>query len=290
MARRMVRAWTLAALVALPLLGGAPRPMAQAAEGAQLWTVQAGGDVPAEGVQTHAFYPRFLTIRAGDTVRWAIAGFMTVTFADESFLASILLPGPGAGEAIVGPGLLPAGPAGPDAVYSGLGPASSGLPFGPEAAAYQLTFPAPGRYDYVDALHPGVRGTIEVLPADAPLVDTPAQAAARGQAEYAQNVARVRSGLSQLRLRPAGRLVRGQAGRAAGHILVRLHHPLRELRPCRHDHRGRVRPRPNVVRKVAARRARAPGSGTPRPAASAASRLARDELPDRRCPWAWLAR
>jgi plastocyanin len=163
--------------------------------------VQAGGDVPEEGIQTHAFYPRVLTVRAGDTVEWRFAGIASVTFDRFRPLLEHFVPGPEPGDLTLGPSWFPSGPAGPDAVYDGTGTAGSGIPAGPPAAAppYRLTFTRPGLYEYVDVIHPGAAGVVQVLTSEAPLVEGPAQAGARGRAEYATVLAAIRGQVAATR-------------------------------------------------------------------------------------------
>jgi plastocyanin len=178
---------------ALPALPGGP-PGRQGGEAHQTWEVQAGGDVPAEGIQTHAYYPRALTVRAGDTVQWRFAGIASVTFDAFRPLREHFLPGPEPGDLTLGPGWFPQGPAGPAAAFDGTVVASSGVAQPPADAAppYRLTFTRPGLYPYVDVIHPGTSGVVQVLPAGAALPETPAQAAARGQRELAGVLAALR--------------------------------------------------------------------------------------------------
>src|SRR6478735_3678338 len=73
------RAFRRLALAGLPLwLAGALA--AGPAQAADTWTVQVGGDDPAAGISTQAYFPSPLTIRAGDTVDFRFAAFHTVTF------------------------------------------------------------------------------------------------------------------------------------------------------------------------------------------------------------------
>jgi plastocyanin len=197
----------LACLVA-PAVGrvGDEGSNARPAVAATVWEVQVGGDVPEEGIQTHAFYPRVLTVHAGDSVRWTFAGRASVTFDRFRPLMEHFIPGPEPGDLTLRPAWFPQGPSGPEAVYDG-GVAGSGIPAGPlsEAPPYQLTFPRPGLYTYVDIIHPGTSGVIQVLPREARLVETPAEAAARGQAEYADVLAAIRGQIAATRpLRQAG--------------------------------------------------------------------------------------
>lgn len=191
------------ALMAAVIAGhaGQPRPDAHAAAAATIWDVQVGGDVPEEGIQTHAYYPRTLTIHAGDRVRWRFAGRASVTFDRFRPLMEHFVAGPEPGDLALGPGWFPSEPSGADAVYDGVGVANSGIPTGPleETPPYQLTFTRPGLYPYVDIIHPGTAGVIQVLPRRARLVETPAEAAVRGRAEYATVLAAIRAQIADTR-------------------------------------------------------------------------------------------
>jgi plastocyanin len=208
MVRHVVLAGMIMGTMLLSLISGraytTPPAVAQAR---QIWDVQVGGDVPEEGIQTHAYYPRTLTVHAGDAVRWTFAGRSSVTFDRFRPLLEHFVPGPEPGDLTFGPSWFPQGPSGPDAVYDGTGVANSGIPLGPldETPPYQLTFPQPGLYTYVDIIHPGTAGMIHVLPPEGPLVETPAEAAARGQAEYATVLAAIRGQIANTQpLRQSG--------------------------------------------------------------------------------------
>ena len=186
----------LAAIVLVALSVSSPRLAASRAQSEpQTWQVQAGGDVVEEGIQTHAYYPRAFTIRAGDTVEWRFAGLTSITFAPYRSLFENFIPGPEPGDLTLGPLFFPSGPTEPNPVYDGSGLANSGLPLAPldEVPPYRLIFVRPGLYTYFDVIHPGTFGMVQVLPADAPLVETPAQAAARGQGELALILADIRA-------------------------------------------------------------------------------------------------
>lgn len=161
--------------------------VADAQGAAQTWEVQAGGGDNPSGppvLETQAFFPDPVTIRAGDTVNWTIQGFHTVTFNSNRTPRPLIVPGTAPGELVVGPAFFPVGPTGPNASYDGTAQASSGVPEddapGAGAPTYRLTFPRPGVYGYVCEIHPGMSGTVEVLAANAQLPETPAQARARG--------------------------------------------------------------------------------------------------------------
>jgi plastocyanin len=115
------------------------------------------------------FNPRHLTIHAGDSVTW-IGSFHTVTFAPDAELVQIeqhfVVPVPqkaGLPLLTINPkAALPFG----GHTYHGTGYVSSGFltPQGTQPARYTLTFTKPGNYSYDCLVHPGMDGTITVLP------------------------------------------------------------------------------------------------------------------------------
>lgn len=188
-----MRRWYAVALglAVVTLLGVSPvrtRLGATPALAAASWDVTAGTDVEAELIETNAFLPSTLTIATGDTVSWRFAGFHTVTFLAGDPLPALIIPGPGPGELMAGPGFfpLPPGPMPPTGPYDGRQLVSSGTPQGDPADTppFVLTFTTPGVYAYLCAVHVGMSGTVTVLPAGSALPETPAQATARGQAQF----------------------------------------------------------------------------------------------------------
>lgn len=129
---------------------------------------QTSGDASAV---TDQFFPRHLTIHAGDTVSW-VGGFHTVTFGPDAVRTELehhlILPSKstdGKTALVFNPRV--AFPSG-GASYDGTGFANSGLLFmragkntPPE---YHLTFTKPGTYEYDCLMHPGMDGAITVLP------------------------------------------------------------------------------------------------------------------------------
>ena len=194
-----------AALAGLPL-GLAGALAAGPAQAADTWTVQVGGDDPAAGISTQAYFPSPLTIRAGDTVDFRFAAFHTVTFNSGKPELPIIVPGPAAGEAAFGPGLFPAGPPGPNVTYDGTQQISSGAPLQgpPSEYAYRVTFTRPGVYGYVCTLHPGMRSEVTVRETTAALTETPAQATARGQATLGALVGTMKAAIPGVRPAHAG--------------------------------------------------------------------------------------
>jgi plastocyanin len=182
-----------AAVLAFGLTGLMQRPHAvPVVRAADTWEVQAGGDVASQSIEPTAFFPSQLTIHVGDSVSWTIAGFHTVTFLSNQPPPAFITPGPGPGELTLGPAFFPIGPIGEDnsVSYGGAAQISSGTPLeGPDAPPFRVTFTAPGMFDYLCMVHPGMVGTVTVLAAGTALPETPAQAKARGQAAHAAVVA-----------------------------------------------------------------------------------------------------
>ena len=144
------------------------------------WTVWAGTGTATD--TNDGFLPRNLTIHVGDRVTWRSGGvhFHTVSFGIDPRKTPLLVPvgkdAHGAPILAVNPVIAaPVVPAG--GIYTG-GIASSGiggltgnylnLP-GQQflKAPFTLRFAKPGVYTYYCLVHPGMAGTITVLPATA---------------------------------------------------------------------------------------------------------------------------
>jgi plastocyanin len=112
-----------------------------------------------------AFFPDNLRIHVGETVRWSSGGFHTVAFAPASVIQQLrkqlILPVPqknGPPTLVLNPkAMYPTG----GSTYDGKGFWNSGLLLTRSA---QLTFTRPGVYHYGCLIHPGMDGTITVLP------------------------------------------------------------------------------------------------------------------------------
>jgi plastocyanin len=151
----------------------------------------------------NAFFPERITIRVGETVTWQLNTdeIHTVTFTGDEPLPRFEIPVPdgGPGELMVHPQLaFPTRmPEAPVETYDGTGFVSSGVmsrqPAGPDAppnSTFSVTFTEPGTYVYYCAIHPEMRGIVEVLP-EAAEVPTQADIDAQAEAEMATFLAMV---------------------------------------------------------------------------------------------------
>lgn len=150
-----------------------------------------------------AFFPRAVTIHAGDTVTWQVLGFHTVTFAGSHRPYPFIAPTgtqPAAKDATGQPfwwvAKLPQLTISPMSLLQQGGsrissPAelrSSGLmrvltaPPKQPPAPFSLTFAKPGVYHYQCAVHPGMRGVVIVLPSTRGTPSAASEAAATSQA------------------------------------------------------------------------------------------------------------
>jgi len=140
-----------------------PRPAAS-----HVYRVASGYDNGTARVVVDAFFPEDLTIHAGDTVVWTPGGFHTVSFGPAALLARLrrtfitVTPRPAGPPTVVyNPRVIfPSG----GSTYAGTGFANSGLLIAPKPHAYALTFTRPGVYHYACLIHPGMDGTVTVLP------------------------------------------------------------------------------------------------------------------------------
>jgi len=176
-------------VLALALIAGlfaATGGLAVAQTAPQTWGVQVGLHNEQTGAEVQAYGPDPLTIRVGDTVNWKFASFHTVTFNAGKPDLPVFVPGPAQGELMLGPAGFPTGPASGSS-YDGATQASSGAPLQgpPDQFSYSLKFTKAGMFGYVCTIHPGMRGTVEVVDASSALPESVATATARGQATLA---------------------------------------------------------------------------------------------------------
>lgn len=172
----------------------------------------------------NAFLPERITVAVGETVTWQLNSDEphTVTFTGGEPLPPFEMPVPD-GE----PGALMANPqlafpsrmpGEPVESYDGTGFVNSGMmmrqPMAPDAPpndSFSVTFTEPGVYEYYCALHPEMRGVVEVVAEGAeapPQADIDAQA----EAEMTELLARVEAARAQ------GEMVRSEPGQGGSTV------------------------------------------------------------------------
>ena len=222
MQRTTARARTPLAIV---LAASAAASLAAAPAGAATRVAEAGpyGKAAQEAfarasAEANAYFRRVTTIRRGDTVRWDINGFHTVTFTPRGDARpSLIVPDPatpvsGATDAAGAPFwfngqprliLNPeaAAPQGPRTFHRGR-VHNSGLPGEGPPKPYRLKFNSTGTFRYICIVHPGMRGTVRVVGRRS---SVPSAAAHRRQARREQQTLlrraqRLTTGLGTTRL------------------------------------------------------------------------------------------
>jgi plastocyanin len=183
-----------AATPTAPTLGERP-------DGTRLWRVRVAGMDEENAIDLQSFFPRELTINAGDAVWFEFPtppGFHTVTFLSGGEEPPLIVPDETAAAAPATPGADAAPPRliiNPEAAfasggdrYDGTGYLNAGLDVLrlPDDPPFVLTFTAPGTYEYRCIPHGVVmNATIVVQAAGSPLPEDQAAADARGDAERA---------------------------------------------------------------------------------------------------------
>ena len=153
-------------------------PPTTAPPAARTLNVQAGG-----GQETNvlaAFLPSAIVVRVGDTVVWKVGGdeLHTVTFnpPPEALQPVVPVPGGGPTDFMIPPqtGFPTRALNAPVETFDGTGFASSGImskqpsaPNAPPNDTFSLTFSKAGTYSFLCLLHPYMRGTVTVEPANA---------------------------------------------------------------------------------------------------------------------------
>jgi plastocyanin len=176
-----------------------------AASQPQTYTVMVGLEQPQMGIGVNAYFPKTVTIHAGDTVHWVQNSneIHTVTFLDGEPLPELLLPStlvPGA-EPAVSPLVFnpaaadPAIPAG--GLYTGgIGAyANSGI-MGREpgqVGEFELTFPTEGTFDYVCIVHGFAMSGEVIVVADDEVIASPNQSMAQGRRQMTEALSLVPS-------------------------------------------------------------------------------------------------
>lgn len=143
--------WVFAAAVALAAVA---MPLAQtAAQAATLWHLGVGTASTDQAVQVNYFLPGQIWINVGDTVSWTWQ-------AGEIHTVSFLSGQP--------PAFDPFGAFGGN-TYDGTGQVSSGIRNQFFGGPYNLTFTAPGDFNFNCLVHPPMTGIVHVRPAGASL-------------------------------------------------------------------------------------------------------------------------
>ncbi len=181
----------------------------------QTYVVLAGGAGPNQ-VDVLGFSPSALQIHRGDTVIWHLIGFHNIDFNNQ--IAQLIIaptvdgkPLPQLNPEVAFPNL-PAG-----GKYTG-GRVNSGLPLGPDAPTeFMLTFDAPpGTYAYLCDVHPGMVGTVTVVPDDQP-VPSPQESFTKAMNELGNDVnAGMGAAMSAMQMASSGIVASGDASVMAG--------------------------------------------------------------------------
>jgi plastocyanin len=176
------------AAVATPTLGEQP-------DGTHLWRVRVAGMDEENLIDTQAFFPKEITINAGDAIYFEFPtppGFHTVTFLSGGEVPPLIIPDESAGTPPAGPPTLminpeAAFPSGQD-TYDGTGFVNSGLDVIrlPGDPPFMLTFTTPGTYEYQCIPHGVVmKATVVVQEAGSEFPEDQAAIDARGEEERA---------------------------------------------------------------------------------------------------------
>lgn len=198
-------------LASLVVLAGPTLAVAPAVAASPPLTVTA--DMPSAVPAGHNwsfndFFPRALSVPTGSTIQFAVEGFHTATLLPAGMTASqdlhasgLVKPDPDDAafnvngtthSQIYVPGLLPTsatcGTATSPCTFDGTSVVSGNNPFAPPSGPFVVTITAaPGAYIFHCRVHPGMEGSLNVLPANA-TGTTPAQLSAAVSAQVASDV------------------------------------------------------------------------------------------------------
>jgi plastocyanin len=181
---RMIRVLTIL-LVASALAVGALSLPGQAQPAPATWKISIGAESPDHAIQGQDFYPRTITINAGDSITWTKDAILehTVAFLSGEKRPALDVPQPDK-RVLFNP--VVAFPQGGQ-TYDGTGLASSGVMEG-LGKTYTLKFTKPGRYTYVCLLHQGMQATVVVQPAGSKLSMTQAAYDKAAAAQWAASL------------------------------------------------------------------------------------------------------
>jgi len=189
--RSLMLAIAMAAICGLAVPGVASAASKTVSMGAPLKKAPAG--VPKDG-EINQFFPASVKVHAGDTVKFAVAGFHLVNFPKKGEapppLAALdpALPITGAKDAAgqpywfngqgtpVLPAIVSLG-SGSGKAYTGAAAVGSGFPSGEDPKPFAVRFPKAGSYAYYCVLHPGMKGTVDVVAPSKPVPSAKADAA-----------------------------------------------------------------------------------------------------------------
>lgn len=176
--RRLIHRLTVLLLASAVAVGAVSLP-GRAQSAGTPWKVSIGAETADHALEGQDFYPRTITIKAGDTVKWTKNVVLEHTV---SFVSGAQPPLPFSAQpdhrVLVNP-VVAFRQGGRE--YDGTGMASSGI-IQAAGKTYSLTFTKPGRYAYLCLLHPGMEGTVEVLSAGkAPMTQAELDKAAAAQ-------------------------------------------------------------------------------------------------------------
>jgi plastocyanin/DNA-binding beta-propeller fold protein YncE len=187
----------LAAIIASLLLAFIllPRSSGPAYE-PQNWMVLAGADGENGRLQALRFLPEVITIHVGDSVTWKldVKEEHTIYFTAGGPVPALEVVGPDGREYLNSDLIF----ASARKTYDGRGPISGGM-LSTDANTYTLTFTQPGVYTYLCAFHPGMEGTITVLPINEPLPSTRLENARAAQREAQVTLQKARELHAQMR-------------------------------------------------------------------------------------------
>jgi len=126
------------------------------------WNVGTGASTMSYAIQDLDFYPKAITINAGDTITWHVASGVGGDAHTITFLGGHPLPAPDdPNDSVPACG----------SSYDGTAFTSSGIKFGGQT--YTLTFPKAGTYPYYCLFHePAMEGAVVVQKAGAPYPHT----------------------------------------------------------------------------------------------------------------------
>ena len=204
--------WVLVGAAVLAIGTGAfsNRLVARAqAMNAQSFVVQAGVQGYA-GVDVLAFAPANLQVHRGDTVTWMINSVHDVHF-EEAPVPLIVAPEvdgqplPQINPAVAFRSLDTGSP------YQG-GDANSGIPLKPEDTMFSLVMDVdPGTYSYFCDVHPGMVGTVTVVPDDT-AIPSAAEVELQGSSEFASSIQAAEAASFEAEAQPAQSPGQVQAG------------------------------------------------------------------------------